>query len=301
MRIETVYGKRTLHFSSEQIEKPKYFFAYEGSYTEADYFRGIIDNREAIGIRPLIELVPLLRSFVFESEGHPKRVFQQLTEHLKNIDSMESIIEMSVDYLCLNNKFLNARRLCENFKEYIGQINISKDIPKEALLNEITGYMESKHNITTHIDDLRDYLSSQVVTYDNELDSVCIIIDRNIRSLKDGYRDFLEMCNNNGFKLYVSNPDFELWLLMHSDRIFDYDRIEMLENKKCNKSRRFLERALSEVFHGYRKENIQFSKFLPFIKQAITNEKQFCEEISDLENELGSNIGVLLEELIDLV
>lgn len=299
MRIATVYGERTLHFNKEQSAKPKYFFAYEGSHTEVQYFNGIIEHRDNIGIHPLIELIPLLRSLVFESEGHPKRIFHQLTDYLENTDSAEQIIEMSVDYFCINNAHLNAKRLYDTLKSVLQQkqgeaINSEE---KAVLLEAIVDYMKYYHSIIAHIDDLSDYLNSQAVVYDKEIDSVCIIIDRNIRNLKDGFGDFLGKCVQKGFRLFVTNPDFELWLLMHSDEIFNYSRDDLFYNRKINRSKTFLEKSLSEVFQGYKKENIQFERFLPHIERAIINEKHFCEDISDLEHELGSNIGMLINEI----
>ncbi len=36
------------------------------------------------------------------------------------------------------------------------------------------------------------------------------------------------------------------------------------------------------------------------IQDAINNEKIFCENIEQLENTLGSNVGLLLQELLDV-
>ena len=86
---------------------------------------------------------------------------------------------------------------------------------------------------------------------------------------------------------------------MHDDKIFDLDKKEMLENRRATRrSKRFLEVKLSEIF-GCNKTNLDFEKFKPNIKKAIKNEKQFCEELDKLKNELGSNVGILLDSMIE--
>ena len=86
---------------------------------------------------------------------------------------------------------------------------------------------------------------------------------------------------------------------MHDDKVFDLDRQEMLENRReTRRSKRFLEVKLSEIFEC-NKRNIDFEKFKPNIKKAIKNEKKFCEDLERLKNELGSNVGTLLDEIID--
>lgn len=73
----------------------------------------------------------------------------------------------------------------------------------------------------------------------------------------------------------------------------------MLENRReKRRSKRFLEKKLSEFFEC-NKTNLDFEKFKPNIKTAIENEKQFCEDLDKLKNELGSNVGRLLDSIIE--
>lgn len=74
----------------------------------------------------------------------------------------------------------------------------------------------------------------------------------------------------------------------------------MLKNERQGprRGKRFLEIKLSEVF-GCSKKNIDFEKFKPNIRKAINNEKQFCEELEELKNNLGSNVGKLLDSMME--
>ena len=52
----------------------KYFLVYEGKETEEIYFEGVNQNRSMIGINPLIELVPVVRSYSEEGWSNPKKI-----------------------------------------------------------------------------------------------------------------------------------------------------------------------------------------------------------------------------------
>ena len=84
---------------------------------------------------------------------------------------------------------------------------------------------------------------------------------------------------------------------MHSNKIFEFEEKDLLENKKVNRNKRFLEIHLSNIF-ACNKRNIYFDNFRNRIKTAIKNEKEFCEDINELKYKLGSNVGILINEMI---
>jgi hypothetical protein len=50
---------------------------------------------------------------------------------------------------------------------------------------------------------------------------------------------------------------------------------------------------------GYNKDNLDFEKLIDKVGTAITNEKHFCEDSVELKNSLGSNVGLLLSEMMN--
>lgn len=202
--------------------KSKYFIVTEGDKTEIQYFQGIKKNKDEIGIKDLIEIVPVKNEEQEKGESHPLRKIENFNKSLEN------------------DKFI----------------------------------------------------------YDKDIDKVCFVVDRDKQNFKsEQYDEFIEKCNSYEYYAYVTNPTFELFLLMHSNKIFEYEEELLLENKKVNKNKRFLEIQLSNIF-SCNKRNIDFNKFKNRIKIAITNEKEFCENISELKDKLGSNVGVLLNEMM---
>lgn len=138
-------------------------------------------------------------------------------------------------------------------------------------------------------------------TFDKELDKVCFVVDRDPQNFKEEqFDEFKQECEKYGYKFHITNPTFEFFLLLHSDEIFKFDEKEMLKNERqgTRRGKRFLEIKLSEVF-GCSKRNIDFEKFKPNIRKAINNEKEFCEELEELKNNLGSNVGKLLDSMME--
>ena len=71
MREKRDFAKRSGVKDSREVLK-KFFLVYEGKNTEDIYFDGIADYRKEIGINPLIELVPVVRSYSEEGWSNPK-------------------------------------------------------------------------------------------------------------------------------------------------------------------------------------------------------------------------------------
>lgn len=307
MRIPKKYGERTLHFNDVQDEKRKYILAYEGHVTEVQYFAGIIEKRTEIDIDPIIEIFPLLRSIPQLSHSHPNHVFNLLKEHLEEYDSVKVIIDKIIDFLSdseaivFNDDYSVQQIQKELMTYFIDVLHYQLDSQisiNEEILGNLADYFEERYNIAGQIESISNYLNEQQVVYSPEFDFVCLIIDRDKGNFKeDQYIKLVEICKQKNYRLFISNPTFEFWLLLHTNQVFQHNKELLLENPKPGR-KRYLESALSQAYSGYRKECIQFDRFLPDIKKAILNEKQFCEDIDLLINQLGSNIGVLLEEMI---
>ena len=62
MREKRTFAERTNVFTSDKTLR-KYFLVYEGSETEAIYFDAVNSMRDDIGISPLIEIIPIIRSY----------------------------------------------------------------------------------------------------------------------------------------------------------------------------------------------------------------------------------------------
>jgi len=87
---------------------------------------------------------------------------------------------------------------------------------------------------------------------------------------------------------------------MHVSDLSDYDPAILLENPKdsVRANRRFLEKEVSKLIGGYRKNNLQFRRFLPHLELAVANSGLHCSIPIDLVNQLGTSMGNLVRKIL---
>lgn len=308
MRVRKQYGERTLHFDKVQEARAKYIFVYEGQETEVQYFQGVIDKREELNINPLIDLLPVLRGTLQLSHSHPLKILKYVDDHIEHYNTVAIIVNKIVDYCFENlvikeNDIYNMKALYDDILTYLcSKYNLENNSEFELtsdILKDLSDYLDDKINILDQIENIQKYIIEQEIIYNKDIDKICLVMDRDKGNVKPfQYDEIIQKCNEKYIKLYVSNPTFEFWLLLHSDKIYELDRTELLQNKRLGK-KRYIEKELTYKFNGYKKDNIKFERFSPHINLAIQQEKDFCEDIQHLKDDLGSNVGVLISELIN--
>lgn len=143
--------------------------------------------------------------------------------------------------------------------------------------------------------------------YDTEYDRVCVIFDRDYKHLEGKLDEIYEKCHKHHIFIGISNPNFELWLLMHFPGIGQYDSSMLLRNPKnlryelfkdASKDKKYLEILVARQSGGYTKgSKLKFERFSDGVLLAIEQEKQFEEDEGLLRDNLGSNLGVLLTHM----
>lgn len=316
MRISTkTFGQRTPFFPEKQNPKSKYILVYEGEETEVQYFDGVAKYKEEIGINPIIEIKPLLRSYKHKSYSNPIRIIEilnkYLNEGLNNGITVEGFIDCVIDYLTselgiCENSIYSPKMIESDLKKYfIKTIGLHEDsviTDIKDIIKQIVDHLKQEIDLYDNVDKILSYIEQQQIVYDKNLDKICLIIDRDPQNFKEfQYDDVVKKCNSLEYKLYISNPCFEFWLLLHSKEVNNIDRDKLIKNErsKPRSKKRFIETELSRIFEGYKKTNIKFERFKDNITLAIDQEKSFCEDIPKLKNNLGSNVGLLLEEMLN--
>lgn len=313
MRIPKPFGIRSTSDNNELTPKIRYFLAFEGDQTEFQYFSGITRFRKELGINVLFTVIPLQRNHAEASWSHPCKFITPLIASLKESSngqmSIESIVKHSIDCIIYEFKFITPQQekdylLGEKLYAKLSKLGYTKEsyVEDQAI---IIGYVcECLYSIfpdqytEKSIEILQNYISEQEYCYNSKVDKVCIIIDRDPQNFKTHqYNKLVEVCNNRNFSLHVSNPCFELWLLMHYPIILELDINKMHENIKVTRNTRFLEKEVKKQFPEYRKNNLPFEKLVNKVDTAIFNAQYFCENLEKLESNLGSNVGLLLKEL----
>ncbi|ATV06295.1 RloB family protein [Fusobacterium vincentii] len=311
MRERKNFAERT-RISKEDRTRKKYFLVFEGNRTEGIYFNAINELKDKIGINPLIEIISIERTYTEEGWSHPKKILEQLLKDLKEIENGE------LSYKTLIDKIMWIIIEDEKFSS-----KILKEISPEEIIEDIKNEIESLDNIVENIEEDCEFflnmiikkffltieeipniletvlknIENEQITYSEDIDKMCLIVDRDKKSFKEEQYNYVkEECKKKNFKFFVTNPCFEFWLLLHFDEVHSINREELLENKRVNSKVRYVQSELKKYF-PYNKNRYNAELLIEKIDLAIENEKSFCEDIEELKDELGSNVGLLIQEL----
>ena len=311
MREKRKFAERT-RISKEDRTIKKYFLVFEGNRTEEIYFNAINELKDKIGINPLIEIISIERTYTEEGWSNPKKILEQLLKDLEEIENgkisyktlVDKIIEIIMEDEKISSKILkeiSSEKMIENIKNDIESLdNIVENVEEdcEFLLNMIIKKLFlTIEEIPNILETVLKNIENKQITYSEDIDKMCLIVDRDKKSFKEEQYNYVkEECKKKNFKLYVTNPCFEFWLLLHFDEVHLINKEELLENKRASSKVRFVESELKKYF-PYNKNKYNAELLIEKIDLAIENEKKFCENIEELKDKIGSNIGLLIKEL----
>jgi len=196
---------------------------------------------------------------------------------------------------------------------YFNAIKDKLNIPTITEI-EVLPCIDHKSAVEHICSNLKEYIVTQNEKYEFEdNDEFWIIIDRESPTnvCHKILLDKLSDCEDIGssFNVGVTNPLFELWLLLHVDELSNYDQNDLLKNERTGispKSKRFIDKKLSELLCGYNKNKKKIFKTMEKIvtieniQRAIAQEKLIKNDFNQIisNNKLGSNIGTLVESII---
>ncbi len=113
--------------------------------------------------------------------------------------------------------------------------------------------------------------------------------------------EIVKICKEEEYDLAISNPCFELWLLLHFRSLEEYtdeERLKLLKNEKVTKKTR-LKKELSDWLDGYNERNPRTERFIPFVKVAIERARKLDENPDDpWPKTLGTRVYLLAERIL---
>jgi hypothetical protein len=110
------------------------------------------------------------------------------------------------------------------------------------------------------------------------------------------------LCQQKGYFSAISNPCFELWLLLHIRDLSAYPSEILAEfranRKQGNRSR--LEIELVNLLGSYNKSNLDTTPYLPRISEAIERARRLDRYPDERwPGDLGSRVYLLVESIMD--
>lgn len=186
----------------------------------------------------------------------------------------------------------------EKLSEYISVLLEIKIVPKEA------GASEPKDVICN----LDEYIIEKY-DYKSDYDEMWVIWDREkVEDRKKAIIEMLPVCKEKNYNIAMTNPLFEFWLLLHIVDITEYDYNTLYENDWVSvaKNKRYIEKELLTKLYDigkYSKKKGEFNKNIVSrdnILKALEQEKLFENELEKIIDNLGSNVGELINKILKI-
>ncbi len=309
MRENRSFAERTRVLHSDEVKK-KFYLVYEGKKTEALYFRAIIESKDDLKINPIIEVIPVIRSYSEEGWSNPKKILDRIIKNIEEIKSgdisYETILNWIMDYFQDCGIIANDGRIARGYWTTLKQIcENSLCVSLEDRVNnsqEVCGRIISmlmeELELERIVADIPRIINNSALTYSEDIDKICLIVDRDKDSFSEEQYDYvIEQCKNRNYGIYITNPCFEFWLLMHFDDLDDLDLALLLENPKVTSEKRYCEQQLRKRIPNYKKSRYDAMEIVKNVERAIHNESKYCEDEISLKSRVGSNVGKLIREM----
>jgi hypothetical protein len=136
--------------------------------------------------------------------------------------------------------------------------------------------------------------------FDKVIDRFVIVFDRDSYEKADDYIEFIQKASFDNI-LTVTSPCFELWLILHYENAVGNYILPnsdcLLKNEKVSNLHTYASRLFSELARTNSKSGSFFNKIKDKIDIAITQEKELEQNILNMSTSLGSNVGILLEQM----
>lgn len=139
------------------------------------------------------------------------------------------------------------------------------------------------------------------IAFDPEHDKMIVVFDADIFEEKvSNYSEVIELGEQQNI-LAITNPGFELFLLLHFDGSFEEDiqpnAEEIIRNEKVG-NQRFIYSLLLKHTNMNSKKNPLIGELAHKVKTAIVQERKVNQDIYDCKGKITSNIGMIIDGII---
>lgn len=141
---------------------------------------------------------------------------------------------------------------------------------------------------------------NQEIAFDKERDKMIVVFDADIFETKvQDYDDVIAEGEKNNI-LAVSNPAFELFLLLHFENSYEQEILpnqdKIIANQKEG-NQTFIYKLLLSKTGVNSKKNPQIGELAEKVDIAIRQEKKMNEDIHDCKGKITCNIGKIIESI----
>jgi RloB-like protein len=219
----------------------------------------------------------------------------------KGVSKPKSKTEETRRYFVIASEGADTERIYfEGLKEFIQEKGIYDSLIKIEFLKRKTEKERVKSSHKAIVKQLDAYKKTFQI---DERDELWLVIDRDKQNNPTkNIAAIAQSCQQKGYFLALSNPNFELWLLLHIADLGLYTSSQLedlLENKKVNATKNYLDFELTKVLGSYNKTKYDAKQFFPFIQDAIKRAKDLDLNPNDrwIEGSLGTRVYRLAENI----
>lgn len=160
MRESRTFAERAKVLKNDEAKK-RYFLVFEGASTEKIYFEALEKARDDVEINPLIELVPIIRSYSEDGWSNPKKILNRIIANLEEEETglltYESLLNRIMDYL-YDEKIITTSKVQAHALWKILEDGCEK-ILRKCLNDTVDNLTEDCNQLTKHLNQESDVVS----------------------------------------------------------------------------------------------------------------------------------------------
>ncbi len=136
----------------------------------------------------------------------------------------------------------------------------------------------------------------------SESDKFVVVFDLDIYNgvAGAGFTELLSAIKDDEI-IVVTNPCFDIWLLLHVPDAYAQhikgDEKQILCNSKVSNKHTYTSKKVSDILGFNTKGNFRCESLLKNVDNAIEEERQICEDEKTMLDRIGCNIGLFITEL----
>lgn len=137
------------------------------------------------------------------------------------------------------------------------------------------------------------------ISFDKEQDKMIVVIDADIyENNQEAYDELLNKANEYQDILAVTNPAFELFLLLHYENSYETiikpNEADIIKNRKVG-TRRYIDKLFSDISGMNSKTNPNIGKLAEKIE--IEQEQKINQDIYHCKGKLTCNMGKIISDI----
>lgn len=135
--------------------------------------------------------------------------------------------------------------------------------------------------------------------YDNK-DEYWLICDRDNGSFTDAkFDETVELCQQNEINFIISNPAFQLWLLLHFTDNLSQFKLEQYDTSSDCLYQGVIP-AIKTYIPNYSHGNLVMKHFVGHVRDALVNCMAYSHGVPELKSNIGTNFNLLLDRLEEI-